>query len=713
MFGLRSVGATLGVLAWLFAWEQIAAGQDLQEIAEMDLAELAQVEIATGISVPISEAPAVATVITADEIAAMGATDLDQVLETVPGLHLVPSPIRRFDPIHSLRGIHSENGSRILFLLDGVPITQAFGSGQIFNLRLPVHHIARIELIRGPGSAVYGADAFAGVVNVITKTGEEIGGTEVGVLAGSFGTRNVWLQHGGRLGSWDFSVAADWFETDGDDDRIIRRDGQTTIDEILGTSASRAPGPIETHGEYKHLHLGLTHDRWALRFWGWEGVAGLGVGFGNQVLDPEGSEEDLQYLFDVEFTDRDSYESWELSARSSWLYFDQVADVRIAPPGAVLPIAEDGNINFTEPRGFVLFPEGVTSRPGNVERVGTLEGASVYSGFANHRLRFGVGLRQHDVDTRSVQNFGPGVIDGSQPVVDGTLTDVTDTPFVFIPDRNRDQWFVLVQDEWKLAEGWQLTLGARYDEYSDVGGTLNPRFALVWAPALKPFRTKLLYGSAYLAPSFAQTSSINNPVNLGNPNLNPETIDTLELVFDYRGEEWDTVVNLFSYRADDIVVLLPDAGSNSRTYQNANRQEGHGFEIETSWTHREGHLEVAGSFAWQDSKDRVTEAPIADAPGQKIFLSGRWRPLASWSAYAEVIHVRDRNRAPGDARPEVEDYTVVDAALRFESPSGGWGASLGLRNLFDEEAVEPAPPAVVDDYPVAGRSLLVELRYRF
>ena len=238
MVVLRSVGAALWVSAWLFAWGQMAAGQDLQEIVEMDLEELAQVEIATGISVPISEAPAVATVITAEEIAAMGATDLDQVLETVPGLHLVPSPIRRFDPIHSLRGIHSENGSRILFLLDGVPITQAFGSGQIFNLRLPVHHIARIELIRGPGSAVYGADAFAGVVNVITKTGEEIGGTEVGISAGSFGTRNVWLQHGGRVGSWNLSVAVDWYETDGDEDRIITRDGQTTIDEVVRETIS-------------------------------------------------------------------------------------------------------------------------------------------------------------------------------------------------------------------------------------------------------------------------------------------------------------------------------------------------------------------------------------------------------------------------------------------------------------------------------------------
>ena len=82
MVVLRSVGAALWVSAWLFAWGQMAAGQDLQEIVEMDLEELAQVEIATGISVPISEAPAVATVITAEEIAAMGATDLDQVLET-------------------------------------------------------------------------------------------------------------------------------------------------------------------------------------------------------------------------------------------------------------------------------------------------------------------------------------------------------------------------------------------------------------------------------------------------------------------------------------------------------------------------------------------------------------------------------------------------------------------------------------------------------
>ena len=134
------------------------------------------VSIATGSQQPIAKAPAVATVITAKDIRAIGATDLDEILETVPGLHVARS-FTGYNPIYSIRGVYSGFNPQVLVLINGISITNLFfgDRGQVWG-GMPVEAIARVEVMRGPGSAVYGADAFAGVINIITKTRQDIEG---------------------------------------------------------------------------------------------------------------------------------------------------------------------------------------------------------------------------------------------------------------------------------------------------------------------------------------------------------------------------------------------------------------------------------------------------------------------------------------------------------------------------------------------------------
>ncbi|MBI2732303.1 MAG: TonB-dependent receptor plug domain-containing protein [Aquabacterium sp.] len=127
------------------------------------------VSIATGSQQPLRRAPAVATVITAEDIAAMGATDLDEVLETVPGIHVARS-IQAYSPLYVVRGIYSDYNPQTLMLQNGVPMTTLFvGNRGNAWFGLPLENIARIEVIRGPGSALYGADAYSGVINIISQ----------------------------------------------------------------------------------------------------------------------------------------------------------------------------------------------------------------------------------------------------------------------------------------------------------------------------------------------------------------------------------------------------------------------------------------------------------------------------------------------------------------------------------------------------------------
>src|SRR3990172_6751733 len=119
----------------------------------------------------------------------MGATDIDQVLESVPGLHVSNSPIR-YNPLYTIRGIYSIADPQVLVLINSIPITNLYqgNRNQVWG-GMPVRDIARIEVVRGPGSALFGADAFAGTINIITKTAGDINGTQAGVRTGSFNTK--------------------------------------------------------------------------------------------------------------------------------------------------------------------------------------------------------------------------------------------------------------------------------------------------------------------------------------------------------------------------------------------------------------------------------------------------------------------------------------------------------------------------------------------
>ena len=111
-------------------------------------------------------------------------------------------------------------------------------------------------------------------------------------------------------------------------------------------------------------------------------------------------------------------------------------DVFLFPPGTQLPIGPDGNIALAPPLNQVLFPDGFIGNPEVFERHFRFDVSAFFSGFERHLVRTGAGIHYGDLyKVKEAKNFGPGVIDGSQPVVDGQLTDVTDTPFAFLPVR--------------------------------------------------------------------------------------------------------------------------------------------------------------------------------------------------------------------------------------------------------------------------------------
>ncbi|PCI15108.1 MAG: TonB-dependent receptor [Thiotrichales bacterium] len=666
-----------------FAWGDIST-DDMFELSMDELLDI-EIEIATGKSQKLSLAPAVANVITAADIKAMGVTEFRQVLEMIPGVHHYPDPLGRLDPHFSIRGIHTTDNSQVLVLVDGHDITYAVTGSSPSGFRLSVANIARVEVMRSPGSALYGADAFAGVINVITKSASEINGTQFGWRRGSFNTQDIWLQGAVRLDNeWDLSVSLESSSSDGDDGRVIDYN-----DEIIGFTGR---APLETHYDYTNAQIFLSNQEWEFKLWNWnlnDAGTGQGAAF---IPSPTDFDKAELSLLDIQNKKQNVFPGLSVNSRLSYEVQELDSQFLIFP-------------------AFGSFVDGMRGYPGATQYKGMFSVRADYSGFQRHRLLVGVGSEWLEVDPREAKNF-----DSNQPPLPfGSMLNVTGDPDnIFMLRQARTVNHLSLQYEWEVNEAWAVTTGIRYDDYSDFGSTTNPRLAVIWR-AHQKLTTKILYGRAFRAPSFSELYFINNPSVLGNPDVNAEQIETYEAVIDYRPvREFNLVLSIFDYRIEDLIDRSGVAA------HNIGKQDGSGFELEANW-HVNAQLQLRGFYAFQNSEDGVTGADVPNAPQQQFYTSAHWGFQPQWSLGTQLKWIADRKRAADDDRPDIADYTVVDTTLRRRNLLPNMDFSFSVRNVFDEDVREPSVydagnslgAAIANDYPMPGRSAYAEVSFNY
>jgi len=643
-----------------------------------------EIEIATGKLQKLSRAPAVANVITAADIKAMGVTEFRQVLDMIPGVHHYPDPLGRLDPHFSIRGIHTADNSQVLVLIDGHDITHATTGSSPYGFRMSVANIARVEVMRSPGSALYGADAFAGVINVITKSASDLSGTQFGWRRGSFNTQDVWLQNAARLNNeWDLNFSLESSDSDGDDGRVVEYN-----DETFGFTGR---APLETNYDYTNAQVSLKNNEWTFKLWNWrldDGGTGQGAAF---IPSPTDFDKTELNLLDIQNQKQNVLPGLGIDTRFSYEILKSDTQFLIFP-------------------AFGPFVDGVRGIPGGTQHKSIFSIRADYTAFKGHRLLIGAGSEWVELKPREVKNFD------SSLTPFGSMVDVSNDPAnIFMLKQARTVNHILLQDEWEVNDAWAVTAGIRYDNYSDFGNTTNPRLAVVWR-AHQKLTTKLLYGRAFRAPSFSELYFINNPATLGNPNVNAETIDTYEAVIDYRPTRtFNLVLSIFDYRIEDLI---------DRTFgvpaHNIGKQDGHGFELEANW-HVNSKLQLRGFYAFQNSEDGLTGADVPNAPQQQFYTNLHWSFKPQWSLGTQLKWIADRKRAVGDPRADISDFTVVDTTLRRRDVLPNMDVSFSVRNVFDEDIREPSiydasnsqGATVANDFPMAGRSVYAEATFGF
>lgn len=682
-----------------------------QGLPEEDLAlaygDQGTVSVATGSQVSLRRAPAVAAVVTAEDMAAMGATELNQVLESVPGIHINYSTYGA--PIINMRGIGGAGptGPQVLVLMDGIPLVDAYrGDSGLLLTRIPLENVARIEIIRGPGSALYGADALAGVINIITKGAGDSPGCQAGFRYGTADSFTGWGRYAGQAGPVTFSAFAEAAGSNGAGQKVPA-DQASYLDRVFHNQSSLAPALTDTDYQSRNLALeaGYGDFRWHGSYseipsqGSFAGVTG--------ALDPVGSVKLQRTATDLSWTDQQVLPDLGLGFQASYVYYTDKEHLQLFPPGIKI--------------GANSFPAGVIGEPERYQWQLRLSGNGTYTGFTGHNLRFGAGYDDVDLfHEETHKNYflnaaGTFIPSGMMLGLPGSPVGDFSTIQPHIRTADRRDSYGYIQDEWSFAPDWALTAGVRYDNYSDFGETANPRVALVWDVSLD-VTAKLLYGTAFRAPSFNEEYGV-NPVANGNPDLRPETIRTAEAAISWQAARSLAVnMNLFHYDYDRIIVAVANpAPTPGATYQNTGGQTGNGFEAQLVWDAL-STLRLIGDYSFQHATlDSNGSDPSYD-PRHHLFGRADWRFLGSWQSSAQINYVADRFRASGDARTQAGDYATVDLAVHGSLGIPGWEAAVMVRNLFNAPATAPslAPgTAIPDDIPTDPRLLLVQTSIRF
>jgi iron complex outermembrane receptor protein len=649
--------------------ETSAANDDLEKELAYLAAERQVVVTASKMEEHVDKTVATTTVITQDDIAHIGARNLLDVLRLVPGIGITQTQIglREIE----VRGVKTLLSEKVQIMLNGHPLDhnlQNAGSAWVYD-DLPVDTIKRVEVVRGPGSALYGANAFLAVINIITQNAKDLNGLQTSAGWGSFDSQQYRASWGKQFNnSAEAALHFNFTDTNGINSPI-------PADSLSAQGLnSSAPGKSQlTEGRYDlEWQLGYQDFKLDGRYINKKTGTFLGAA---TILSDNRTQQ--------------NYNDYFLRLSRTWKIKDNfTVDTQIFHDS----FSYD-NIWQTAPTQFIRTGLQDTRTGGEIQ--------------ANY----------HFSDTQTViggfsyaKEQQDNLIDeqGSDP---GHLTPALPSS----EERIRRRWGIYIEDVWDPLKNLRLTLGARYDRYNDFGGTFNPRMGFNWE-FIKNYSLKFSYGTAYRAPAFGELGLVNNPVLLGNPTLKPEEVKTFETGIIAHPVTGLTAQATYYHSAISQIISRVPFQTAIEHIDNSGSVVAEGVELETRYDF-DGNLQgsyVSANYALQHSTQLNRQ--LADVPQHRANLMALWAFDNMWSSFAHVLIKGDTSRNLGDARKDVPGYALFDMGLLGKNMFGQKvDISFNVYNLFDKRYYDPAPASLnfIGDYQMAGRAFFGHVSVKF
>src|ERR1700730_3920702 len=491
-----------------------------KDLSQLSLEELMNLKIdtvygASKFQQKVTEAPSSVTIITADEIQKYGFRTLSDVLQSVPGFYVTND--RNYSYV-GMDGISrpTDYNTHLLFLIDGHRVNDSVynaayvGTEAIVDIDL----IQRVEIIRGPGSSLYGANAFLGVINVITKRGRDLKGAEISVEARSLQAYQGRTTYGQQYANGvELLVSETVYDSKGNrklffpefnsprTNNGIAQDADA--DQFHSTFLSASYRDFALHAGYvsreKHIPTGS---------------------YGTVFDDSRSKTTDARAYADLQYHHAIG-DAWEVNAGGSydWSKYDGI---------------------------FIYDHAGARTPPFTVNHDFEREDWWGVDLSVSRRV-----MDRHHLTLGTEETFNTKQI----------LGNYDQTPyFSYLSDRHTsNQSSVYLQDEFAIRKNLLLSAGVRYDWYSTFGGTVNPRLALIFSPQ-ESTDIKILYGQAFRAPDDYELH-YSDPSGGIEPSLNlrPETIKTAEVVFEkYFWHHASLSVSGFYNRIDNSISQATD-----------------------------------------------------------------------------------------------------------------------------------------------------------
>ncbi len=493
-----------------------------QDYLSLSLEELLQVRVtaATRTEESLRSVPASVTVFSRQQIQQLGVNTLEELMNYVPGYQSYGSDQNL--PTFASRSRRLTFANReVLVLLDGQRLNHdLLGSYMGGDGELALANVARVEFLRGPGSAIYGANAFLGVVNIISATGLN----EASLSTASHQQQQAALN---LSHSFDNGLQGSVFAQGLSD----QGEPRSAFDPF-----SRQRIPDQPQRQQQTLYAQAHWGDWGLQARHRERSSENGYLLGT-LGDGIHQRTDITRLIGLSY--QHAFNSaWALASRVFYTPYDITQTQRIS----ALPRLADSQIQGSE--------TGMENR------------LTWQRGTANALL--GLDYVGASVDKADLVFWSPPAPRG--PAV------------IQYKIGSRHLYAAYAQWEASLSTNWTYILGLRQDAYSDDGSASTPRLGLIWQ-AMPSETFKLLYGQAFRAPAYNELYTQNNPLQIGNPNLKPEIAKTTELVWLHTSGYYYMTTSVFDTQITDPVVLANTP--NPRSFIAGDPQHLQGIELET------------------------------------------------------------------------------------------------------------------------------------